>query len=86
MLTPEDSSAARPISSSTTKAAASPTCPPTIAPVPSKLLRAGVIQVPDASGKYQPYNLNPTPVTVDGVTYQPAHVRRQRSAIRAASA
>ena len=40
--------------------------------VPSKLMRAGVIQVPDASGKYIPYNLNPTPVTVDGVTYQPA--------------
>ena len=40
--------------------------------VPSKLLRAGVIQVPDAAGKYQPYNLNPTAVTVDGVTYQPA--------------
>src|SRR5262249_30524460 len=40
--------------------------------VPSKLLRAGVIQIPDASGKYQPYNLNPTPVTVDGVTYNPA--------------
>jgi hypothetical protein len=40
--------------------------------VPSKLLRAGVIQIPDANGKYQPYNLNPTPVTVDGVTYNPA--------------
>ncbi|MEO8372512.1 MAG: carboxypeptidase-like regulatory domain-containing protein, partial [Candidatus Solibacter sp.] len=41
-------------------------------PVPSKLLRAGIIQVPDSSGKYQPYNLNPNSVTVDGVTYQPA--------------
>uniref|UniRef100_Q025D2 Cna B domain protein n=1 Tax=Solibacter usitatus (strain Ellin6076) TaxID=234267 RepID=Q025D2_SOLUE len=40
--------------------------------VPSKLLRAGVIQVADSSGKYQAYNLNPTAVTVDGVTYQPA--------------
>jgi hypothetical protein len=40
--------------------------------VPSALFRAGVIQVPDASGKYVPYNLNPTPVTVSGVTYQPA--------------
>lgn len=40
--------------------------------VPSALLRAGVIQVPDAKGNYQPYNLNPTPVTVAGVTYQPA--------------
>jgi hypothetical protein len=41
-------------------------------PVPSKLLRAGVIQVADSSGKYQAYNLNPTSVTVDGVTYAPA--------------
>ena len=39
---------------------------------PSALLRAGVIQVADASGKYQAYNLNPNPVTVNGVTYQPA--------------
>ena len=39
---------------------------------PSPLLRAGVIQVADATGKYQPYNLNPTAVTVNGVTYQPA--------------
>ena len=38
---------------------------------PSKLLRAGIIQVADASGKFQPYNLNPTAVTVDGVTYAP---------------
>jgi hypothetical protein len=40
--------------------------------VPSVLMRAGVIQVPDKDGKYQPYNLNPTPVIVNGVTYQPA--------------
>jgi hypothetical protein len=40
--------------------------------VPSELLRAGVIQVADSSGKFQPYNLNPVPVTVNGVTYQPA--------------
>ncbi len=40
--------------------------------VPSALLRAGVIQVADASGKFQAYNLNPTAVTVGGVTYQPA--------------
>jgi len=40
--------------------------------VPTKLFRAGVIQVPDSSGKYVAYNLNPNPVTVDGVTYQPA--------------
>lgn len=40
--------------------------------VPSALLRAGVIQIPNAAGVYQAYNLNPTPVTVNGVTYQPA--------------
>jgi len=40
--------------------------------VPSDLLRAGVIQVADAGGKYQAYNLNPVPVTVNGVTYNPA--------------
>jgi hypothetical protein len=49
---------------------------PNVAPYerqsPSALLRAGVIQVADASGKFQPYNLNPTAVTVNGVTYQPA--------------
>ena len=40
--------------------------------VPTALLRAGVIQVPNSAGVYQAYNLNPTPVTVNGVTYQPA--------------
>src|SRR5579883_773082 len=40
--------------------------------VPSPLLRAGVIQVPNAQGVYTPYNLNPNPVTVNGVTYNPA--------------
>ncbi len=40
--------------------------------VPSALMRAGVIQVPNASGVYQAYNLNPYPVTVNGKTYQPA--------------
>ena len=40
--------------------------------VPSDLLRAGVIQVTDSAGKFQPYNLNPVPVTVNGVTYNPA--------------
>src|ERR1700690_620932 len=40
--------------------------------VPSLLMRAGVIQVADPSGKFQAYNLNPNPVTVSGVTYQPA--------------
>ncbi len=39
---------------------------------PSALLRAGVIQVADANGKYQAYNLNPTTVTVNGVPYEPA--------------
>jgi hypothetical protein len=40
--------------------------------VPTALLRAGVIQVPNSAGVYLPYNLNPFPVTVNGVTYQPA--------------
>ncbi len=40
--------------------------------VPSDLMRAGIIQVPNASGVYTPYNLNPTPVTLNGVTYAPA--------------
>jgi len=40
--------------------------------VPSALLRAGVIQLPDSSGVYHPYNINPTSVTVNGVTYSPA--------------
>ena len=40
--------------------------------VPSVLLRNGIIQIPNAAGVYQPYNLNSTPVTVNGVTYQPA--------------
>jgi Carboxypeptidase regulatory-like domain len=40
--------------------------------VPTPLMRLGVIQVLDASGKYQAYNLNPTPVTYNGVTYSPA--------------
>jgi hypothetical protein len=40
--------------------------------VPSTLLRAGIIQVPNAQGVYTPYNINPSPVTVNGVTYQSA--------------
>ena len=40
--------------------------------VPTDLLRAGVIQVQDVAGVWQKYNLNPNPVTVAGVTYQPA--------------
>src|SRR5262249_290140 len=49
---------------------------PNVAPyertVPSDLLRAGVIQVADSCGKFQAYNLNPVPFTVNGVTYNPA--------------
>ena len=41
-------------------------------PVPTDTMRAGVIFVPNSAGTYQPYNLNPNPVTVNGVTYQPA--------------
>ncbi|MGA7236103.1 MAG: carboxypeptidase-like regulatory domain-containing protein [Bryobacteraceae bacterium] len=41
-------------------------------PVPSALMRAGVIQLPNSAGQYVPYNLNPGAVTVAGVTYQPA--------------
>src|SRR2546428_6938875 len=33
-------------------------------PMPSEAFRKGVIQVPDASGNWIPYNLNPGPVTV----------------------
>jgi hypothetical protein len=40
--------------------------------VPSALMRAGVIQVPNAAGQYVAYNLNPGPITVAGVTYPAA--------------
>ncbi len=40
--------------------------------VPTPLMRAGVIQLPNSAGVYQAYNLNPFPVTVNGTTYQPA--------------
>ena len=40
--------------------------------VPTPLMRLGVIQAPNAAGVYQAYNLNPNPVTYNGVTYQPA--------------
>src|SRR5215472_5062834 len=40
--------------------------------VPSDLLRAGIIQIP-VSGSVQAYNINPFPVTVNGVTYAPAN-------------
>jgi hypothetical protein len=38
---------------------------------PTATLRAGVIQI-NEGGSYVPYNINPYPVTVNGVTYQPA--------------
>jgi hypothetical protein len=40
--------------------------------VPSALLEAGIIQVPNAAGVYTPYNIGPAPVTVGGVTYPSA--------------
>ncbi len=40
--------------------------------VPTPLLAAGVIQVQDTNGVYQAFNLNPSPVTVNGVTYPTA--------------
>jgi hypothetical protein len=40
--------------------------------VPTALMRAGVIQVPNAAGTYIPYNLNPNTVTVNGVQYPSA--------------
>jgi hypothetical protein len=40
--------------------------------VPSPALRLGLLQFPDASGNVQVYNLNPTAVTYNGVTYAPA--------------
>ncbi len=39
---------------------------------PSALLRAGVVTLPAASGGTAQYNLTSVPVTVNGVTYQPA--------------
>jgi hypothetical protein len=40
--------------------------------VPTPLLRLGVIQIQDSAGTFRPYNLNPFPVTYNGVTYAPA--------------
>src|SRR5580700_4801717 len=40
--------------------------------VPSAAMRLGLLQFPDANGATQVYNLNPTPVTYNGVTYMPA--------------
>ncbi len=39
--------------------------------MPTDTLRAGVIQI-NEGGTYVPFNINPFPVTVNGVTYQPA--------------
>ncbi|HLH39215.1 MAG TPA: carboxypeptidase-like regulatory domain-containing protein [Bryobacteraceae bacterium] len=39
--------------------------------VPTDTLKAGVIQI-NEGGNWTPFNLNPGPVTVNGVTYQPA--------------
>jgi len=39
---------------------------------PTALMRAGVLILPNAAGGSSAYNLNPFPVTVNGVTYQPA--------------
>jgi hypothetical protein len=40
-------------------------------PVPSALLRAGIVQVPNAANTYIPINLNPTNTVVNGITYAP---------------
>ncbi len=40
--------------------------------VPSAAMRLGLLQFPDSNGVTQVYNLNPTPVTYNGVTYMPA--------------
>jgi hypothetical protein len=40
--------------------------------VPTPLLKLGVIQIPNAAGVYQAYNLNPYAVTYNGTTYLPA--------------
>lgn len=36
---------------------------------PTALMRAGVVSIQNSAGVYQQYNLNPVPVTVNGVTY-----------------
>ncbi|HEV3199289.1 MAG TPA: carboxypeptidase-like regulatory domain-containing protein [Bryobacteraceae bacterium] len=40
--------------------------------VPTPLLRLGVVQIQNSAGVYQPFNLNPFPVTYNGTTYSPA--------------
>src|SRR6202050_1028521 len=39
---------------------------------PTATFRAGVVEIKDAAGNPQYYNLNPTAVTVNGTTYNPA--------------
>ena len=39
---------------------------------PTALMRAGVVTLPSTAGGNAQFNLNPFPVTVNGVTYQPA--------------
>lgn len=40
--------------------------------VPTALLRLGIIELPNSAGVLTAYNMNPTPVTYNGTTYQPA--------------
>ncbi len=40
--------------------------------VPTPLLKLGVIQLPNAAGVYQAYNINPFPVTYNGTVYPSA--------------
>lgn len=40
--------------------------------VPTALLKLGVIELPNSAGVNTYYNMNPTPVTYNGTTYQPA--------------
>lgn len=40
--------------------------------VPTDMMRAGIIQVPNSAGVYTAFNLNPSPKTVNGVQYPSA--------------
>ena len=70
-LLPSHSWAASGSSSPTTKVCAFRT-PGTSSLVPSALMRAGIIQVPNAAGTYVPYNLTPQTIVYGGQTYPPA--------------
>src|SRR5271166_752948 len=48
--------------------------------VPSAAMKLGLMQIPDASGNVQVYNLNPVPVTFNGTTYSPAQCPGSTSA------